>query len=48
MQAMGLIKRSGLQGIKRGNEMPMPNMMNSQVKEIQQIIKKRAQTFKPV
>ena len=43
-----LVKRSGLEGIKRTTPMPMPSMINKPIEEIKAIIKKRNKMFKPI
>ncbi len=43
-----LVKRSGLEGIKRAIPMPMPSMINKPMEEIKAIMKHRNKMFKPV
>lgn len=43
-----LIKRSGLDGIKKANPMPLPSMINKPIEEIKAVIKHRNKMFKPV
>lgn len=43
-----LVKRSGLEGIKRTSPMPMPTMINKPKEEIKAILMHRAQTYKPL
>jgi len=43
-----LVKRSGLEGIKRTTPMPMPSMVNKPMEEIKAILKHRNKMFKPV
>lgn len=43
-----LVKRSGLEGIKRTTPMPMPTMVNKPKEEIKAILMKRNRMFKPV
>lgn len=43
-----LVKRSGLEGIKRTTPMPMPTMVNKPKEEIKAILMNRNRMFKPV
>jgi hypothetical protein len=43
-----LVKRSGLEGIKRTTPKPMPTLVNKPMEEIKAIIAHRNKMFKPV
>lgn len=42
-----LVKKSGLVGNMRGVDMPLPPMLTQPVKELKEIIKSRANVYKP-
>ena len=47
MDPRACIKRSGLAGLKRTVDMPLPNMMTKPKEETKEAIKKLAQIYKP-
>jgi hypothetical protein len=47
MDPRALQKRSGLVGLRRTFEMPLPSMMTKPNEEVRQAIKKTLKVFKP-
>lgn len=47
MDPRAMMKKSGLAGLRRTVDMPLPNMMTQPKEEVRQSIKKISKMFKP-